>query len=197
MNRRFGTAAISVVVAVIATALLGSVATTATAKQARATRPQVTRPDGAVWQVIRRNCTKCHGIDDYAYYSKDRAGWQEFIESKHKTGVGAIAAVSESDRGLLLDWFVATFGPQTKPFPRAYVPQEITEFLSDPEANRLMAGACTGCHSIDRVNNSRNSAERWRIITLQMRERGAMITDQELERLVEWLGRVRGTNDNQ
>jgi hypothetical protein len=29
-----------------------------------------------------------------------------------------------------------------------------------------------------------------------MRERGAKIEDEELERLVEWLGRTRGTNDN-
>jgi hypothetical protein len=30
-----------------------------------------------------------------------------------------------------------------------------------------------------------------------MRERGARITDEELEQLVEWLGRVKGTNPNQ
>ena len=26
-----------------------------------ATRPKVDRPDGPVWQVIRKNCTQCHG----------------------------------------------------------------------------------------------------------------------------------------
>ena len=35
----------------------------------RPARPQVTRPDGAVWQVIRKNCTACHGIDDYAFFA--------------------------------------------------------------------------------------------------------------------------------
>jgi hypothetical protein len=29
-----------------------------------------------------------------------------------------------------------------------------------------------------------------------MRERGAKLEDDELERLVEWLGRVKGTNDS-
>ena len=29
-----------------------------------------------------------------------------------------------------------------------------------------------------------------------MRERGARLDDEELERLVEWLGRTKGTNDN-
>ena len=35
------------------------------------------------------------------------------------------------------------------------------------------------------------------IVTVDMRERGARISDEELERLVEWLGRVKGTNPNQ
>ncbi len=34
----------------------------------RAARPKVQRPDGPVWEVIRKNCTACHGIDDYAFY---------------------------------------------------------------------------------------------------------------------------------
>ncbi len=50
--------------------------------------------------------------------------------------------------------------------------------------------------AIDRVNNARFSPERWRVVTLDMRERGAKLEDQELERLVEWLGRTKGTNDS-
>ena len=43
----------------------------------RPTRPKVERPDGPVWEVIRKNCTACHGIDDYAFYALDRAGMAE------------------------------------------------------------------------------------------------------------------------
>jgi mono/diheme cytochrome c family protein len=155
-------------------------------------RPQVTRPDGPVWQVIRKNCTACHGIDDYAFYALDRAGWQTLLETKHKT---AGVALSDEDRNTLLDWLVAKFGPDSKPFPRTYVPPEITTFFSDPEAKRLLDRACTSCHGLDRVEQSRNPEERWRVIAVDMRERGAKLTDEELERLVEWLGRVWGTNE--
>jgi hypothetical protein len=34
------------------------------------------------------------------------------------------------------------------------------------------------------------------VLTLDMRERGAKLADEELERLVEWLGRTKGTNDS-
>ena len=159
----------------------------------RPARPQVIRPDGPVWQVIRKNCTACHGIDDYAFHALDRIGWQKLIETKHKDGGGAL---SDVDRNLLLDWLVQKFGPETKPFPRTYIPPEITTFFSDPEAHRLLDRACAKCHGLERVETARNPEERWRVIAVDMRERGAQLSDEELERLVEWLGRVWGTNQD-
>jgi cytochrome c553 len=159
----------------------------------RATRPKVQRPDGPVWDVIRKNCTSCHGIDDYAFYAQDRAAWQKLIAAKHKTGE---ADLSDGDRKLLLDWLESKFGPNTKPFPRTYIPPEITTFFSDPEAHRLMNRACTRCHGVDKVESVRKPAEAWRVTLVDMRERGAQLSDEELERLVEWLDRVWGTNQD-
>jgi hypothetical protein len=161
--------------------------------QRKPARPQVTRPDGPVWNVIRGNCTRCHGIDDYAFFALDRSGWDKLINTRHPA---AKLSMSGVDRNLLLDYLVANFGPATKPFPRTYVPQEISEFFSDPEAYRLLNRTCTTCHGIDHVDKVRNNDERWRAITLDMRERGAQISDLEVEQLVEWLGRVRGTNQD-
>jgi cytochrome c553 len=158
------------------------------------TRPQVDPPKGPVRQVLFKNCISCHGIDDYAYNALDRAGWNALIENKHKDQK---ILMSGADRELLLDWVVARFGPSSRPFPRAYVPPEITTYFSDAEAQALVARACTSCHSIDRVNDARYSADRWRVVSLDMRQRGAKLEDEELERLVEWLGRVKGTNPNQ
>ena len=146
-----------------------------------------------MWEVIRRNCTACHGIDDYAFYAQDRAAWQKLIADKHKPGE---AVLSDPDRDLLLDWLAAKFGPDTKPFPRTYVPPEITTFFSDPEAKRLMTRACTTCHGMERVESTRNPEEAWRVLLVDMRERGAKLSDQELEQLVEWLARVWGTNQD-
>jgi len=158
------------------------------------TRPQVETPRGPVRQIILQHCTSCHGIDDYAYNALDRSGWNALLESKHND---LKALVSGNDRQVLLDWVAAKFGPATKPFPRAYVPPEITTFFSDAEAEALIRRACTSCHAIEKVNAARYSPDRWRVVTVDMRERGAKIADDELERLVEWLGRVKGTNPNQ
>ena len=159
----------------------------------RATRPQVVPPQGAVRQVIFKNCTSCHGIDDYAYNALDRAGWDALVTAKHR---GLDVPLPAEERALLLDWLTMRFGPSTKPFPRTYVAREVTTFFTDAEGEALVKRACTSCHAIDRVNNARFAPERWRVVTVDMRERGAKLEDEELERLVEWLGRVKGTNDS-
>ena len=69
--------------------------------------------------------------------------------------------------------------------------------MTDPEAFRLMERACTVCHSMDRIEDARFSLDGWRVVLVNMREQGAVITDEELETLVEWLSRTRGINPNQ
>jgi cytochrome c2 len=163
------------------------------AQAGRATRPQVVPPQGQVRQVIFNRCVSCHGIDDYAYNALDRTAWDAHITSKHS---GLDVQLTPEERAVLLDWLAERFGPTTKPFPRTYVAREVTTFFSDAEAEGLVKRACTTCHALDRVNNARFSPERWRVVTLDMRERGAKLEDLELERLVEWLGRTKGTNDS-
>ncbi|HEU4687122.1 MAG TPA: hypothetical protein VFS23_02110 [Vicinamibacterales bacterium] len=160
----------------------------------RPARPVVIPPQGPVRQIIFKNCASCHGIDDYAFNALDRSGWDAYIDKQHQ---GLDVTLAAKDRELLLDWLVSKFGPGTRPFPRTYVAQEVTTFLSDPEAEALLKRSCTTCHDMDRVNAARFSPDRWRVVTVDMRERGAKLEDEELERLVEWLGRTKGTNPNQ
>jgi cytochrome c553 len=180
---------IGVAAATIAVAL-GSAAVSAQIG-GRPTRPQVIPPKGPARQVIFKFCTSCHGIDDYAYYAQDRAKWDALLDVKHR-GLGV--ALPAADRAVLLDWLAERFSPATKPFPRTYVAQEVTTFYSDDEAEALLTRACTSCHDADRYNTARFSPDRWRVVIVDMRERGAEVEDEELERLVEWLGRTKGAN---
>jgi cytochrome c2 len=176
-----------------AAAVFGSAASLSAQLAARPTRPQVVPPQGAVRKVIFTYCTSCHGIDDYAYNALDRAAWDAHITARHR---GLDVPLPGEPRAVLLDWLAMRFGPDTKPFPRKYVAREVTTFFTDAEGDALLKRACTSCHDIDRVNSARFAPERWRVVTVDMRERGARLADDELERLVEWLGRVKGTNDS-
>jgi cytochrome c2 len=157
----------------------------------RPTRPQVTPPKGPARQVIFKYCTSCHGIDDYAYFALDRTAWDALVTTKHRRMDVPLPA---ADRAILLDWLAERFGPTVKPFPRTYVAQDVTTFYSDAEAEAFLKRACTSCHELDKSLNARFSPDRWRVVIVDMRERGAKLEDDELERLVEWLGRTKGTN---
>jgi hypothetical protein len=156
-----------------------------------AARPQVMLPDGAVRSVILKHCVACHGIDDYAFHAMDRDGWRALIDIQHKEQRGL--ELSRRDERVLLDYLTDNFGPESVPFPRDYVAREISEFFDNADARVFLEGTCTECHEI-RVFEHRKDANGWRALVLDMRERGASINDENIEKLVEWLGRVRGTN---
>lgn len=160
-------------------------------EERKVVRPNVNMPRGPVRQVLLTSCTSCHGIDDYAYHALDRAGWQALIETRHKNKT---VVISDQDRNILLDYLVANFGPNWKPFPRTYVPLPVKETFSDDDGRAFVEKTCTSCHEVDRVFGPRYNEPRWRSIVLDMRERGAKLSDENVERLVEWLYRVWGTD---
>jgi len=164
----------------------------------RPARPDVTLPTGPARDVILRSCTACHGIDEYGYYALDHAGWDEIIERMKTTSSGVVqgAMIADADKAILLDWLVKQFGPESTPFPREYVPRILTEadFLVDDGAEAILAGTCEACHSLDRVQEARANEEQWRSLLLAMIGRGAALPLSDVDPLVEWLARTRGTN---
>jgi cytochrome c5 len=179
-------AALAVVSAVLAVAMpLGA------QEERKVVRPNVNMPRGPVRQIIFNSCTKCHGIDDYAYHALDRAGWDALIK---KLCVPKGAVISDADLKILLDYLVANFGPEWKPFPRTYIPRAVTETFSDDDGRAFIDKTCTTCHEVERVFGPRYNEPRWRSIILDMRERGAKLSDDNVERLVEFLYRIWGTD---
>ena len=164
----------------------------------RPARPEVTLPEGPVRSVILKSCTACHGIDEYGYYAMDREGWFALVERMKTTPSGVVegAVISDQDREILLDWLVSEFGPDSSPFPREYVPRPLTEadFLSDAEAETLIAASCQDCHTLDRVSAARMDRDGWRATIVRDIGRGAPLLVDDAEPLIEWLARTRGLN---
>jgi hypothetical protein len=159
-----------------------------------ATRPVVMMPsDLPLRNIILKNCVQCHGIDDYAFFALDKPRWEALITTAHE---GMDVKLAHHDMDLLLDYLASTFGTDTNPFPREYIPPELTEFFDDDQGRGFLDFECTECHELDRVYESRHTLARWRVIILEMRQRGAELNDSEqMERLAEWLSRVQGANE--
>jgi len=176
MKWRFGKAAMWLVVAV----MVATLAVPAAAQRRRPNRPVVDLPRGPVRQVILRSCTACHGIDDYAFHAMDRAGWQALIETKHKE---MKVVISGEDRSILVDWLVAKFGPDSKPFQPAQGPPPT---FADGAARRILENACITCHTLERVDAARFTQEKWQALVIEMKNKGAQLADADVVTLVEY-----------
>jgi cytochrome c5 len=157
-------------------------------------RPVVDLPRGAVRQVILDSCTACHGIDDYAFYAMDRAGWQKLVDGMKTKG----AVISADNENILLDWLSTRFGPDTKPFPRPKaVGPVLANFTGDQAAKDLVAkqivqSVCSTCHTLERVETSRFAEEKWRDIVTDMKAKGARVEDADVTPLAVYLSKTYG-----
>lgn len=157
------------------------------------TRPQVPLPDGPVRNVLLKNCVSCHGIDDYAFHAVSRERWDSMLGELH-AGL-EMPKMSSKDKKLLLDYLAESFGTEATPFPRQYVPPEIDTYYDDPQGLAVLDTVCSECHALDRVYETRGTLARWRVLLLEMRARGAELSDDnDMERMAEWLSRVQSAN---
>lgn len=160
----------------------------------RPPRPEVTLPEGPVREVILRNCTQCHGIDEYGYYAMDRSRWNAVIDRMETASSGVVSGVkiSDSDRELLLDWLIAEFGPETEPLDRQYVIRELAadEHLDAANARAMLETACNDCHTLEPVRSADLDPEAWRARITRDMGRGAAILIEDVEPLVQWLARA-------
>ena len=181
---------------VVTLILAGSVMPAAAQNRRGRNRPIVELPRGPVRQVILNTCTACHGIDDYAYYAMDRAGWQKLIENMKEKG----AAISDDNRSILLDWLVTKFGPDSKPFPRVKTEGPVLNFgggdaaAREAAAKRLVDSVCRTCHTLERIEVAKYSGDQWRDIVRNMKTKGAQLDDADVAPLAEYLTKTYGPN---
>lgn len=177
----------------VAGAVMVLVVISAFAQPGRPTRPQVLLPEEPLRSVILKNCVSCHGIDDYAYHALTRERWEVLLQEKH-AGL-PVNKLARADQERMLDYLAETFGTEQTPFPRRYIPPTIDTYYSEQDGRVALDTICTECHELDRVYETRGTLERWRVLLLEMRARGATLTDDhEMERMAEWLSRVQSAN---
>ncbi len=158
-----------------------------------ATRPQVAMPEGPLRDIILKNCVSCHGIDDYAFNALSKERWSALLTEMHESVKVNELKLHENE--LMLEYLATTFGTESVPFPREYIPPEITTYFADAEGREMLDVVCMECHELDRVYETRASLPRWRVLVVEMRQRGAYLPDDvQMEQLIEWLSRVQSAN---
>ncbi len=81
-------------------------------------------------------------------------------------------------------------GCKKEPPPK---PPEEKKVLTDPYD--ILVRTCTLCHDLDRPFSQRNTLEDWRLIVQKMQELGAKATDEEFEKIIQYLAYYYGKGD--
>lgn len=64
--------------------------------------------------------------------------------------------------------------------------------LPEGEAKPVVARSCTGCHGLDLITSVKLPKETWREIVLEMRYRGADLTEEEVPLVIDYLAQHFG-----
>ena len=72
-------------------------------------------------------------------------------------------------------------------FLAAVLPAQVQTQLPEGEGKALVQRVCTKCHGPTEIANARFSRERWNSTVDDMVSRGAAATDEELDKIVEYL----------
>jgi competence ComEA-like helix-hairpin-helix protein len=67
------------------------------------------------------------------------------------------------------------------------LPLTAQDDLPDGKGKETLENTCSECHGLDKVLSALRSRERWRTIAIEMRSKGATMSDSELDTLVEYL----------
>jgi glyoxylase-like metal-dependent hydrolase (beta-lactamase superfamily II) len=63
---------------------------------------------------------------------------------------------------------------------------------ADAPLQMIVESSCVSCHTIDRINNKRADRDAWTQTVRRMMDKGAMVTEQDATRLIDFLSRTRG-----
>lgn len=78
-------------------------------------------------------------------------------------------------------------------FLGCWLPLTAQDDLPEAKGKETLENTCTECHGLDKVLSALRSRERWRTIAIEMRSKGATMSDSELNTLVEYLFQYFGT----
>ncbi len=133
-------------------------------------------PDGKGAEVARDKCISCHEADLIVSQRLSRQGWVREVEKMVRWG----AVVNDSEKELLVDYFVANFGPRKTMAAN-------TAVTSEARGKEIFDNKCLVCHEADLTEQQRLSRQGWIREVEKMVRWGANVTDAEKEPLVNYL----------
>lgn len=143
-------------------------------------------------QALQAACSGCHDVDLIYQSKKTSAQWRETVAQMIARGAPVLAGERELIEEFLIANYNAEGGARTGT-PAAAGPARAAP-ATGPEARgrQILQEACTVCHELDFVYQSRRTRSEWEETVGDMMGRGALLLEGERELLLEFLARHYG-----
>jgi cytochrome c5 len=131
---------------------------------ARAQEPDAAPDKGE--QLQNAACLGCHDLRPIQTAAFDKDGWTKEVAAMIEKG----AVVGDADKPVLIDYLVRAHGP-----------------LPDGPGKAILLNTCTVCHDLGRVRRQGGTMEDWGETLGAMLNEGAMLSNQDLVVLLNYL----------
>jgi cytochrome c5 len=131
-------------------------------------------PEGKGAELARDKCVVCHEADVIVSQRLSRQGWTREVEKMIRWG----AVVSDAEKEILIDYFAARFKPALGP---------VSTTAGDEAGRKIFENKCLLCHEADIIEQQRLSRQGWTREVEKMIRWGAVVSDEEKGRLIDYL----------
>lgn len=126
-------------------------------------------PNGPAKQLVSTACTVCHSLDPITSQKRTRYEWQISVDSMIHRG----ARITDDQAASIVGYLTINFGKKDR-------------------ARDLFEDTCAQCHSLERINDYALTKDEWYEETKGMISEGTVLTDEELDLLLNYLAKNFG-----
>jgi|SRR5579871_4422521 len=135
-------------------------------------------PEGAAKPLIETACTSCHSLDRVTAKVRTRQEWRESVANMMERGARLNGVRLNADQAQsIVGYLTLHYGKRDR-------------------ARDLYEDSCSSCHSLARVSDYALTKEEWYEETKGMISEGTVLTDEELDLLLNYLARNFGPKEN-
>ena len=136
-------------------------------------------PDGEGKEVIEGKCGSCHPLATAVQIRGDQERWKAIVLKMVEYG----APIKEPETAIAVDYLSRHFGPTEADLAASQI---------ERTAKKHIDGICSTCHEASLIRETKATKEEWLYIVRNMNEKGAGLSESDVELLADFLAKNYG-----
>ena len=168
-------------------------------------------PEGDGKPIATEFCQMCHKLTNLTKAHKDLDDWKDTIRTMIDRG----ASIPDDKVDVLAEYLAANFGPKAAApatnapaadpatptpspdaaAPSAPAPPKVVVELPDGDGKAIATENCQACHKLTNLTKAHKSLDDWKETVQTMIDRGANVSPDQVDTLVQYLAKNFGPKD--